>query len=156
MMSVSKPCGSSGGRRALNPIAEAAKTAGVLFPLTPALSPRRGRNIRPCFGNPNELGFHLPPKRKTKERGLQPQRPNFPAPSRRSPAPGAEAGGTAVELRPGERSTQQQCPRAGVHPQVVGAGFRWTARRPGSQHFRPGERFRSLLCATSGRMRCEP
>jgi len=30
---------------------EAAKTAGVLFPLTPALSLGRGRNIRPCFGN---------------------------------------------------------------------------------------------------------
>jgi len=52
--------------------AEAAKSEGVLFPLTPALSPRRGRDIRPCVGNTTELGCRVPAKRKTKKRRLQP------------------------------------------------------------------------------------
>ena len=43
------------------PKAGTAKTASVLFPLTPALSLRRGRNIRPCFGNTTELGCRVPP-----------------------------------------------------------------------------------------------
>src|SRR6266542_4770953 len=68
--------------------AEAAKTADVLFPLTPALSPRRGRNIRPRFGNTTELGCRVRPKR-----GLQPYRPNCPAPCWRSPSPRGEGWG---------------------------------------------------------------
>jgi hypothetical protein len=48
---------------------EVAKTAGILFPLTPALSPRRGRNIRPCFDNTIDLDCRMPPKRKTKKWG---------------------------------------------------------------------------------------
>src|SRR5713101_7494340 len=81
--------------------AEAVKTAGVLFPLTPALSPRRGRIIRPCFDSTTELGCRVSPKRCTKKRGLQPQRPNFPAPSLCSPSPGGEGWGE------GERSKLQ-------------------------------------------------
>jgi hypothetical protein len=48
---------------------EVVKTAGVPFPLTPALSPRRGRNIRPCFDNTIEFDCRMPPKRKTKKWG---------------------------------------------------------------------------------------
>ena len=81
--------------------AEAAKTAGILFPLTPALSPRRGRKIRPCFDDTAELGCRVPSKRKTKQWRLQPQRPNFPALSQRSPSPWGEGWGE------GERSKLQ-------------------------------------------------
>jgi hypothetical protein len=61
--------------------------------LTPALTRRRERNIHPCFGDTTELGCRVSPKRKTKKRGLQPQRPNFPAPSQSSPSPGGEGWG---------------------------------------------------------------
>src|SRR5688572_5904097 len=73
--------------------AEAAEIACVLFPLTPALSPRRGRTFRPCLGDTTELGRRAPPKRKTKRRGLQPHHPNFPALCQCSPSPWGEGGG---------------------------------------------------------------
>src|SRR5258705_13936936 len=63
------------------------------FPLTPALSPRRGRNIRPRLGATTDLGCRVPPKRKTKKRGLQPQRANFRAPCQGSPSPRGEGWG---------------------------------------------------------------
>jgi hypothetical protein len=72
--------------------AEAAKTAGILFPLTPALSLRRGRNIHPSFGNTTDLGYRVPPKRTTKKRGLQLQRPSFPALCQCPPSPRGEGG----------------------------------------------------------------
>ena len=70
-------------------------------PPHPNPSPRRGRNIHPSFDNPTELGCRVPPKRKTKKRGLQPQRPNNPAWCQRSPSPWGEGGGE------GERSKLQ-------------------------------------------------
>src|SRR6187401_991042 len=81
--------------------AEAAKSAGALFPLTPALSPRRGRNIRPSIGNTTELDRRVATKRKTKKRALQPHRHNFPAPCQCSPSPWGEGWGE------GERSKLQ-------------------------------------------------
>ena len=63
------------------------------FPLTPTLSPRRGGDIRPCFGNTTELGCRVPPKRRTQRRGLQLQHSNFPARSQCPPSPGGEGWG---------------------------------------------------------------
>ena len=102
--------------------AEAAKTAGVLFPLTPALSPRRGRNIRPCFGNTTELGCRVPPKRKTKKRGLQPQRSNFPAPCERSPSPRGEGWGEGErsKLQPQAHDDSRNCQTSRVPRQSRG------------------------------------
>ena len=52
MMNGSKTYGLSGAKSK----AEMARTAGVPFPLTPTLSPRRGGNIPPRCDNTSELG----------------------------------------------------------------------------------------------------
>ena len=51
MMNGSKPC-SFARRSGADSKAEAAKTAGILFPLTPTLSPRRGRALAPRWKIP--------------------------------------------------------------------------------------------------------
>jgi len=88
--------------------ADAAKTAGVLFPLTPALSLKEREKHSPGFVNMPELGCRVSQKRKKiKKRGLQPQRADFPAPCQRSPSPGGEGWGE------GERSKLQPQARDG-------------------------------------------
>ena len=63
--------------------------------------------------------------------------------------------GVTVARAPAQYQMIEEC-LSGMRPRVVGAGFRRTAGRPGPQQHRPGKRFQIRLCATSGRMRCEP
>ena len=89
---------------------------------TPALSPRRGRNIRPCFGNKTELGCRVPPKRWTKKRELKPQRANFPAPCERSPSPRREGWGEGErsKLQPEADDDSRNCQTSRVRRQRPG------------------------------------
>ena len=92
------------------------------FPLTPALSPRRGRNIRPWFGNTTELGCRVPAKRKTKQRGLQPQRASSPTPCQRSPSPWGEGWGEGErsKLQPQAHDDSRNCQTSRVPRQAPG------------------------------------
>jgi hypothetical protein len=108
MIKRSKPCGPVGSFQAPSqkwrrPRLRVSYSSSPLP--SPPGPPGRGRNIRPCFGSTTELGRRVPRKRKTKKRGLQPQRPSFPAPCERPPSPGGPGGEGRGE---GERSKLQR------------------------------------------------
>jgi len=111
MMNGSKTCGPSGGPQTPSPKRRRPRLRESCSP-SPQPSPlRRGRNVCPCFGDTTGLGYRAPTKRNPKKRGLQPQRPNFPAPCQGSPSPWGEGWGEGkrTELQPKAQDDPRNC-----------------------------------------------